>query len=63
MDIFLKPSTMTKTTNLIRFDWAAKNILRDKDNFDILEGLVSTVLNEPIHIVELLESYTKRDAL
>ena len=28
---------MTKTTNLIRFDWAAKNILRDKANFDILE--------------------------
>ena len=23
---------------LIRFDWAAKNILRDKANFDILEG-------------------------
>ena len=51
---------MTKTTNLIRFDWAAKNILRDKDNFDILEGLVSTVLNEPIHIVELLESETNQ---
>ena len=47
---------MTKNCNLIRFDWASKNILRDKANFDILEGLVSTVLKEPIHIVELIES-------
>ena len=24
---------------LIRFDWAAKRMLRDKANFDVLEGL------------------------
>jgi len=40
----------------IRFDWAAKSILRDKANFCILEGLVSVLLNEKITIEELLES-------
>ena len=40
----------------IRFDWAAKKILRDKANFCILEGLVTVLLGEPVHIVELLES-------
>ena len=29
----------------IRFDWAAKRILRDKANFDVLEGLVTVLLN------------------
>jgi hypothetical protein len=28
---------------LIRFDWAAKSILRNKANFDILEGFSSSV--------------------
>ncbi len=45
-----------KENELIRFDYAAKNILRDKSNFSILEGLVSAVLGEDIHIEELLES-------
>ena len=40
----------------IRFDWAAKRILRDKANFGVLEGLISVLLNEEVHIVELLES-------
>lgn len=40
----------------IRFDWAAKKILRDKANFSILEGLCTVLLQEPVHIIELLES-------
>ncbi len=28
----------------IRFDWAAKKILRDKSNFCILEGLCTVLL-------------------
>lgn len=40
----------------IRFDWAAKRILRDKANFGVLEGLISVLLNEEVHIIELLES-------
>ncbi len=46
---------------LIRFDWAAKRMLRDKANFGVLEGLVTVLLNEPIHIVELLESESNQD--
>ena len=40
----------------IRFDWAVKSMLRDKANFGVLEGLITVLLNEPVHIVELLES-------
>ena len=47
---------MEKDSNCIRFDWAAKYILRDKADFNILEGLVSAVLDERITIYELLES-------
>lgn len=48
----------------VRFDWAAKNILRDKSNFSILEGLITVLLGEEVHIIELLESegnQTSRD--
>ena len=41
---------------LIRFDWAIKKILRDKANFDILEGFLSVLLDQPIFIQEILES-------
>jgi hypothetical protein len=40
----------------IRFDWAAKKLLRDKANFDILEGFLSELLKEEIIITGLLES-------
>lgn len=30
----------------IRFDWAAKRMLRDKANFSVLEGLISVLLNQ-----------------
>ena len=40
----------------IRFDWAVKRILRDKANFGVLEGLITVLLEEPVHIVEILES-------
>lgn len=41
------------TDKYIRFDWAAKNILRDKANFCILEGLITVLLQEPVHIIEI----------
>ena len=40
----------------IRFDWAAKRILRDKANFGVLEGLMTVLLGEKVTIVEILES-------
>jgi len=49
------------TRTLVSFDWAAKKILRDKANFDILEGFLSTLLQQDIKIVSLLESESNRD--
>lgn len=46
----------------IRFDWAAKRILRDKANFGVLEGLVTVLLNEEIHIIEILESEANQES-
>lgn len=47
---------MCENNKYIRFDWAAKRMLRDKANFGVLEGLVTVLLNEEIHITEILES-------
>jgi len=41
---------------LISFDWALKRLLRSKANFEVLEGFLSELLKEPIHILEVLES-------
>ena len=40
----------------IRFDWAIKRLLRQKANFDVLEGFLTVFLGEKITMVELLES-------
>ena len=47
---------MNGESKYIRFDWAAKKILRDKANFSILEGLITVLLNDETKIVEILES-------
>ena len=47
---------MSEENKFIRFDWAAKRMLRDKANFAVLEGLVTVLIGEPIKIVEILES-------
>lgn len=41
---------------LISFDWAMKKLLRSKTNFEILEGFLSELLKDNIHILEILES-------
>jgi len=46
----------TKKREIISFDWAIKGILRDKSNFDVLEGFLSALLKDDIKILELLES-------
>jgi predicted transposase/invertase (TIGR01784 family) len=43
-------------TKLIRFDWAMKTLLRDKANFDILEGFLSAILRQDVTIIDILES-------
>ena len=45
-----------KDRPLVRFDWAAKKMLRDKANFDILEGFLTSLLEQEIQIVSILES-------
>ena len=53
---------MNADNKYVRFDWAVKRMLRDKANFGVLEGLITVLLNEPVHIVELLESEGNQEA-
>ena len=45
---------------LISFDWAMKKLLRSKANFEILEGFLSELLKDNIHILEILESESNK---
>lgn len=47
---------MEKEFALVCFDWAVKRLLRNKSNFVVLEGFLSTLLGEDIRIVRMLES-------
>lgn len=44
----------------IRFDWAIKRLLRQKANFDVLEGFLTVFIGEEVKIVEILESEGNR---
>lgn len=46
---------------LIGLDWAIKKILREKANFDILEGFLSELLRFDVTIQEILESESNRE--
>jgi len=45
----------------IRFDWAAKKMLRSKANFGILEGFLSELLHDDIKIKSLLSEEGNKD--
>lgn len=47
---------------VIRFDWAMKRLLRNKANFGVLEGLLTTLLGEKIVIQRLLESESNQES-
>ncbi|MBL7786271.1 MAG: PD-(D/E)XK nuclease family transposase, partial [Chitinophagales bacterium] len=47
---------------LVRFDWAMKKLLRQKANFDILEGFLSELLKEKVRITRVLESESNKEA-
>lgn len=49
------------SSNYIRFDWAMKRLLRNKANFAVLEGLLTTLLGETILIQKLLESESNQE--
>lgn len=40
----------------VRFDWAIMRLLRQKANFDVLEGFLTVFLGEKVTILEILES-------
>ena len=52
---------MNKPRTLVSFDWAIKNILRDKANYDVLEGFLSTLLERDLRILSLLESESNQE--
>lgn len=45
---------------LVRFDWAMKKLLRNKANFDILEGFLSVLIQQDITIKNILESESNK---
>ena len=53
---------MTKESKYVRFDWAIKRILRDAVNKEVLEGLITVLLGDPITITEIIESEGNQDA-
>ena len=52
---------MKGSDNYIRFDWAMKRLLRNKANFGVLEGLLTTLLGRKITIRKLLESESNQE--
>ena|ERR1700733_13438144 len=48
-------------TKLVRFDWAIKYLLRNKADFDVLEGFLSELLKIPIKIESFLESESNKN--
>lgn len=52
---------MNENNKFVRFDWAAKRILRDKANFGVIEGLLTVLLEEKITIDQILESESNQN--
>jgi predicted transposase/invertase (TIGR01784 family) len=48
-------------SRLVQFDWAIKFLLRNKANFDILEGFLSELLKTEIKIETILESESNKN--
>jgi predicted transposase/invertase (TIGR01784 family) len=46
---------------LVRFDWALKKLLRNKANFEILEGFLSELLKQDVKIEKILESESNKE--
>lgn len=53
---------MIEKEQFVRFDWAMKRLLRDKANYVVLEGLLTTLLGKHIIIKKLLESESNQDS-
>lgn len=53
---------MEKRNEYIRFDWAMKRLLRNKANFGVLEGFLTTLLSKEMKIRNLLESESNQES-
>ena len=53
---------MNERNKFVRFDWAAKRMLRDKANFGVIEGLLTVLLGEKITIDQMLESESNQNS-
>jgi predicted transposase/invertase (TIGR01784 family) len=53
---------MKQKRTLVSFDWAAKNLLRRKANYVILEGFLTTLLGKDIKIKTIKDSESNKDA-
>ena len=52
---------MSEERTIIYFDYAIKTVLRDKANFDVLEGFLSELLRRKVTILDILESESNKD--
>ena len=51
-----------KETRVVRFDWAMKHLLRNKANYDIVEGFLSALLEDnELRVLEILESESNKE--
>lgn len=53
---------MEDRPDLVRFDWAMKRLLRDKANFGVLEGFLTSLLGFEIKIDRILESESNKES-
>ena len=54
---------MAKEKQLIRFDWAIKNIFKKKKELDILEDFLSDLLQKKLKIEELIDSESIKETV
>ncbi|MDR0385223.1 MAG: PD-(D/E)XK nuclease family transposase [Prevotellaceae bacterium] len=52
--------TDRRERQLVSFDWAVKRLLRDKVNFEVLEGFLSELLIREVKITSVLESESNK---
>ena len=45
----------------VRFDWAIKRLLRQKANFNILEGFLSELLKDDVSILEIIDTESNQE--
>ena len=57
-----KENLRNMSQRLVRFDWAMKNLLRNKANYDIVEGFLCALLEDnDLQVLEVLESEGNQD--